>query len=338
MHTRTLPATPEAIADAARLIRADRLVAFPTETVYGLGANALSRAAVLRIFEAKERPADDPLIVHVAATEEIAEVADQVPRLATELAARFWPGPLTLVLPRGPAVPLEATAGRDTVAVRLPAHPVAQALIKAAARPIAAPSANLYARPSPTTAAHVLEDLDGRIDLVLDGGPTLIGVESTVLDLTTDVPRLLRPGGVTVEQLRDALGDRLVVPTHVVADSTSPGTAERHYSPRARVDLFDGATPAQLAAHAASLAARGERVALLTYEGDPIPSGVDHELLGPSGDWSTAAQRLYAALRALDERGVDTIVATLPPPEGLALALRDRLRRAAHGRILTPDP
>jgi L-threonylcarbamoyladenylate synthase len=333
------PSRPDGrpLDEAAALIRAGRLVAFPTETVYGLGANALDRDAVRRIFEAKGRPPDDPLIVHVGSVEQVAAVsAGRTERLA-ELAARFWPGPLTLVVPRGPAVPLEVTAGRETVAVRVPRHPVALGLIERAGRPIAAPSANLFARPSPTLAAHVLADLGERIDLLLDGGPTLVGVESTVLDLTGRRPRVLRPGGVTAEELRAALGGDLEAEEAIVSDSRSPGTAARHYSPRARLDLFDGVGADALAAHARALLAAGQRVGALAWEEEraALPGEVVAEPIGPRGDPTVAAARLYAALRALDERGVDAIVATMPRPGGLGTALRDRLRRAASGRVLT---
>ncbi|HEY3083341.1 MAG TPA: L-threonylcarbamoyladenylate synthase [Chloroflexota bacterium] len=339
--TRVLIPTDEAIREAAEVIRAGGLVAFPTETVYGLGANALDDAAVRRVFAAKQRPADDPLIVHLASAADVGSVAAEAPAGLAELADRFWPGPLTLVLPRGPAVPKSVTAGGETVAVRVPSHPVARRLIEAAGRPIAAPSANRFARPSPTTAEHVLEDLDGRIDLVLDDGPTPLGVESTVLDLTTEPPRILRPGGVTAEQLRAVLGDRLSASPVPAADHRSPGTAVRHYSPRARLDLFDGPSAgAAVARRAAELAGRGQRVGALAFDGDPLaaalPPGVLVEPLGSEAALEEAARRLYAALRALDASGVEAIVARMPGPGGLGLALRDRLRRAASGRVLEP--
>jgi L-threonylcarbamoyladenylate synthase len=334
MRTRVLAASADAIAEAADVIRAGGLVAFPTETVYGLGANALDEAAARRVFAAKERPADDPLIVHLASAADLPRVAGRRPRWLDELAARFWPGPLTLVLPRGSAVPLAVTAGGGTVAVRVPAHAVARALIEAAGVPIAAPSANRFGRTSPTTAAHVLEDLDGRIDMILDGGPTPVGVESTVLDLTSDPPVVLRPGGVAVERLRELLGDRLAIGGSAGADLRSPGTHLRHYAPRARLDLFDGpGAAAAAAAHAASLVRAGWRVGALLFEGDPLPEQADARVLGdPPERW------LYAALRSLDAAGVDVIVARMPAPDGLGLALRDRLRRAAEGRVVAADP
>jgi L-threonylcarbamoyladenylate synthase len=332
MRTRVLASSAEGIAEAAAVIRAGGLVAFPTETVYGLGANALDEAAARRVFAAKERPADDPLIVHLASPADLASVAVRRPPWLDELAARFWPGPLTLVLARAAAVPLVVTAGGETVAVRVPSHPAARALIEAAGVPIAAPSANRFGRTSPTTAAHVLEDLDGRIEMVLDGGPTEVGLESTVLDLTSDPPVVLRPGGVTVEQLRAVLGDHLAVGGATVADPRSPGTHLRHYAPRARLDLFDGPGAARAAAdHAERLVREGRRVGALLFAGDPIPDRADVHVLGdPPERW------LYAGLRSLDAAGVEVIVARMPAPDGLGLALRDRLRRAAEGRVLQP--
>src|SRR6266540_2143822 len=234
-----------AIRQAAATLLGGGLVAFPTETVYGLGANALDAAAVQRIFAAKGRPASDPLIVHIAALDQLDSVAQDVPALAHTLARAFWPGPLTLVLKRRPAIPATVAAGRNTVAVRIPNHAVPLALARAAGVPIAAPSANLFTRPSPTTAAHVLEDLDGRIDLLLDGGPTPIGLESTVLDLTSAQPTLLRPGGVSIEALRQHIPDLIFVPRYVehnpaAPTPASPGMLLKHYSPRAELLLFAG--------------------------------------------------------------------------------------------------
>ena len=247
---------PAAIARAAARLREGGLVAFPTETVYGLGVHALDVDAVGRLFTVKGRPSHDPLIVHIASFEQIAPLvawqnapadrADAQTR-AAELARRFWPGPLTLVLPRAAGVPLEVTAGLDTVAVRIPSHPVARALLATAEVPVAAPSANLFSRPSPTQAAHVLQDLEGRIDIVLDGGPTTVGVESTVLDLTTSRPMVLRPGAVTLEMLRELLPDvelRGDTGQHSEADTgplPSPGLLTQHYAPRVPMTLYEGA-------------------------------------------------------------------------------------------------
>ncbi|MCX6021204.1 MAG: L-threonylcarbamoyladenylate synthase, partial [Chloroflexi bacterium] len=234
---------PEAIATAAAVLRRGGTVAFPTETVYGLGANALDPEAVERVFAAKGRPSYDPLIVHLASAADLPQVVRSVPEAARLLAAAFWPGPLSLVLPRAAVVPDIVTAGRDTVAVRVPAHPVALALIRAAGVPVAAPSANRFGHTSPTTAAHVLDDLDGRIDLALDGGPAAVGVESTVLDLSGDMPTLLRPGGVTLEQLRAVIGEvatsgNTAIDAHAAAPA--PGMLASHYAPRAELRLFAG--------------------------------------------------------------------------------------------------
>lgn len=340
------------IARAAARLRDGGLVAFPTETVYGLGGHALDRVAVRRIFEAKGRPSSDPLIVHVASLAQLRDLAADVPDSARALAARFWPGPLTLVLPRSPLVPDEVTGGLDTVAIRVPAHPVARALLEAAGVPVAAPSANLFSRPSPTRAAHVLEDLDGRIDVVLDGGPTQVGVESTVLDLAHGLPTILRPGAITLEMLRELLPDvRLASTVKQVGEAmASPGLLEKHYSPRATLTLYQGAAAVKTMMRAAAeAAARGTRVGLLLASDDPGgPDGsplADAEIaalshcavqhVGPSRNLARVASQLYAALRDLDALGLDAIYARdFPGDDGMALAIRDRLQRAAAGRIV----
>lgn len=306
------------IAQAADCLRRGGLVAFPTETVYGLGVHALDRAAVARLFAAKGRPANDPLIVHVPSLEAAAPLVTSLPSEASSLAAAFWPGPLTLVLPRAAVVPDEVTAGLPTVAIRVPAHPVARALVSAAGLPIAAPSANLFSRPSPTSAQHVLHDLGGRIDLIVDGGPTTIGVESTVVDLTATPPLVLRPGAVTLDMLRAivpgirARGD---APVDDTAPQVSPGLLGRHYSPRTPLTLYRGAgARVRLETDADAMRARGQRVAVLDW-----PADLD-----------SVAKRLYAALREADATGADAILARdIDAAGGLAEALRDRLRRAA---------
>ena len=314
------------IAAAASCLRNGGLVAFPTETVYGLGVAALDAAAVRRLFAAKGRPADDPLIVHVAGAAELAPLVAERPSIVDALAARFWPGPLTLVLRRSPIVPLEVTAGLDTVAVRVPAHPVARALLDEARIPVAAPSANLFSRPSPTQASHVLEDLEGRIDMLLDGGATQVGVESTVLDLSGDVPLVLRPGAVTLDMLRPLLPDvRARSGDAAVGPQRSPGLLDKHYSPRAPLTLYVGA-PARVADRIRTDAdvarAAGRRVGVLVPDADP----------------AVMAARLYAALRDFDAAGVDEIFAALPPTaDGLSPAVADRLRRAAAGRVVDCD-
>ncbi len=336
----------EAITQAAAVIRAGRLVAFPTETVYGLGADALSETAVQGIFVAKERPAYDPLIVHLAGATELSWVAGNVPAVAQELAAHFWPGPLTLVLPRGAGVPDAVTAGGATVAVRVPAHPVARALIRVAGVPIAAPSANRFGRLSPTRAEDVLADLEGRIDLVLDGGPTPVGVESTVLSLVTPVPTVLRPGGVSREALEAVLGSVIVAERPVEPEEEevpSPGTLPQHYAPRAELVLYRGAGEALLATlrrDALRQHAAGRRVGLLLAEEDlGAFAGLPLILRAPGAreDLEEVARRLYATLRALDAAGVDLILARDFGAEGLGLAIRDRLTRAAGGTVVFVD-
>lgn len=334
---------PDAIALAASLLRAGDVVAFPTETVYGLGADATSETAVQRIFVAKERPLHDPLIVHLADAAQLAEVARDIPPEVARLAERFWPGPLTLVLRRNPRIPAIVAAGGDTVGVRVPAHPVALALLRAAHLPIAAPSANRFMHTSPTTAAHVLADLDGRIACVLDGGPTTVGVESTVVDLTTHPPRLLRPGGVTLEALRT------ILPDIVAPDSTStpanrepahaPGQMERHYAPHTRLIVFDATGADALSAmlaEAEGAIARGERVGALAADEEAATlegAGARVARLGPMNDLAAISRRLYAALRELDAAGLDVLLAHSFGRQGLGLAIEDRLRRAAGGRL-----
>lgn len=338
MQTRVLlvrPDEPEldAVAEAAAVLRAGGLVAFPTETVYGLGANALEAVAVGRIFAAKGRPASNPVIVHVARAEDARPLVAGWPETATALAEKFWPGPLTFVLPRSNRVPLAVTAGGPTVAVRAPRHPVARALIEAAGLPVAAPSANRSTRLSPTRAAHVLRDLAGRIDLVLDGGPTPGGLESTVLDLTATPPRLLRPGLVTVEEIEAVVGPvtRTAPPAAAPGrPARSPGLQARHYAPRARLECGDSNARFRVA----SLAQANLRVGWLLRPGEQVPpdleespSGV-HPVVMPADPDAYAAQ-LYSVLHALDDEGVDRIVVELPPDTDRWLAVRDRLRRAS---------
>ncbi len=339
------PRSPEAepIQAAAEVLRAGGLVAFPTETVYGLGANALDAEAVRGIFRAKERPAYDPLIVHLAEAKDLERVARDLPPVAFELAARFWPGPLTLVLPRGPRVPSAVTAGGDTVAVRVPSHPVARALIRAAGVPVAAPSANRFGRLSPTRARDVLADLEGRIDLLLDAGPTTVGVESTILSLLTPVPTVLRPGGVEREALEALLGEVEVRAESVepAAETVpSPGTLAQHYAPRADLVLYRGARLPMLAAlreDALQLQKAGRRVGLLLATEDLIffvGLPLVRHAAGSQKDLETVARRLYKTLRALDEEGVETILARDFGSAGLGLAIRDRLTRAAGGYVV----
>ena len=331
---------PGQIQQAAALLRAGRLVAFPTETVYGLGANALDADAINRIYTAKQRPASDPVIAHIHRVDELAQLAVDVPDVAYRLAEDFWPGPLTLVLQRAPNVPANIATGMPTIAVRMPAHPVAVALLTAANLPIAAPSANTFTRPSATTAAHVLEDLDGRVDMILDGGPTTIGLESTVLDLTGAQPVVLRPGGATLDALRTLLPDLQIVSRYVDDEATtSPGQMLKHYSPRAQVILFTGPDKlrvlAAMHAHAEAAQQDNQRVGILIAESDKDYFPETSAFLEILGDnLHTISRRLFAGLRALDARGVDLILARDFGQAGLGVALYDRLLRAAEGNVV----
>lgn len=341
---------PAVIARAARVLVEGGLVVFPTETVYGLGAHALDAAAVAGIFAAKERPTTDPLIVHLASAADLPRVAASVPASAAALAAAFWPGPLTLIVPRHADVPPEVTAGLANVAVRVPAHAVAHALLAAAGVPVAAPSANRFSRPSPTTAAHVLTDLDTRVDVVVDGGPTDIGVESTIVDCTVSPPLVRRAGGVPLEALVAVVPDIAVADEVVGIDRAqlAPGQLLRHYAPAARLTVYDG-TPADGVARVArevrQATGSGRRVGVLAPE-DALTAlapeiaaaasagRVVVQTLGPRDDGAAAARALFAALRALDAAGVDVILALGPTRTGLGAAVWDRLRRAAEGRIV----
>ena len=339
----------QALGRAAQILRAGGLVALPTETVYGLGANALDQAAVERIFAAKRRPAWDPIIVHIAGPECGKAMLDQlvagIPETARRLIAAFWPGPLTLLLPRTSAVPDAVTAGRPLVGVRMPAHPVALELIRRAGVPVAAPSANIFGHTSPTTADHVLEDLDGRIDAVLDAGPTSHGIESTVLDPCQSPMVIYRPGAVTAGQIRDTAGEvqvyRAVLPLDRTPQSQppqsglpSPGVGMRHYAPRARLVLVDApqADLAELMARMgkAALLWPGERVGVMLPA--DVSWNIPGSILHPWGRWSMPeelARNLYAGLRALDAQGCTVILCPVPPEDGVGAAIRDRLRKAA---------
>lgn len=335
---------PAVIAEAAFVLRRGGLVAFPTETVYGLGVNALDTGAVARLFAAKGRPADNPLIVHVGDFDMVFQLAGRVPEKAILLMNNYWPGPLTLVLQGGKGVPPGVTGGLDTVALRMPDHPVALALIRAAALPVAAPSANISGRPSPTTAAHVMSDLSGKIEIVLDGGPAGLGVESTVLDLTAPVPLVLRPGGITLEDLRDVLGAVELHPDAAGSVSgwsgrpCSPGMKYTHYAPEAPLWLVEGG-PEPVAVKIIELAreyrARGQRVGILSCTGRDEYYGEGEVLqAGRRGDPAAVAAELYTALRRFDELAVDVIIAEGIEDEGIGLAVMNRLRKAAGRRLL----
>jgi len=330
------------IRRAAQVLRSGGLLAFPTETVYGLGADAENVHAVQRIFEVKGRPPTHPLIVHIGASDELARWAAEVPEAAKVLAERFWPGPLTLVLPRSDRVPLAVTGGLDTVALRVPDHPLALALLRSFGGAVAAPSANRFGSVSPTTAQHVREDLGPAVDFVLDGGPCVVGVESTIVDLSTDQPVILRPGGIPREEIERALGCALRVRTGTTV--RAPGQHPSHYAPRAEVVLV---SIRDLDECARRLHDEGHRVGVLM----PAPPGRSpRPRTLPSGERWVAelpdgvvvlgkvrsvpeyARRLYENLRAFDRHGCDVVLASLPSEDGLGLAIADRLRRAAGKR------
>ena len=335
----------QAIDQAAAILRRGGLVAMPTETVYGLAASALDAKAVARIFAAKQRPSWDPVIVHIAGpigqNPMLAQLVTEIPERAHKLMNAFWPGPLTLLLPRSTAVPDSVTAGRPLVGVRMPAHPVAFELIRRAALPLAAPSANVFGHTSPTTAAHVLDDLDGRIDAVLDAGPTNHGVESTVLDPRTTPMILYRPGAVTAEQIERVAGAVVRFQSNADEPATprdalpSPGVGMRHYAPLAKLVLLDANLedlPQRFAAEAADYA--GEKIGLMVpAEVRPTMPYLPDAILFTWGRWCSTeelARNLFAGLRFLDGQGCAVILCPVPPEEGLGSAIRDRLRKAAQ--------
>jgi L-threonylcarbamoyladenylate synthase len=349
-----LDSTPSraAIDSAAEILRNGGLVAFPTETVYGLGANALDPSAAEKIFLAKRRPAWDPLIVHVSDAAMLSTVLaeDEITACAKSLMSAFWPGPLTLLLPRSEAVPPIVTAGRPLVGVRIPTHAVAQALIRAAGFPIAAPSANSFGRISPTCAAHVLEDLDGRIDAILDAGDTTHGLESTVVDASGEVPLVYRPGVVTLEEVRRICGSAMQWKPLAKTENSqeaapesmpSPGVGIRHYAPRARLVLIGGEGDSQAIQFAqevknaaTSMEEPSEVGAMLpaNFLREPLPDFTGKVIFYSWGDWMDLAQlahRLFAGLRSLDSAGVKTIFCPLPPCRDIGIAILDRLQKAA---------
>ncbi|MBR3503484.1 MAG: threonylcarbamoyl-AMP synthase [Clostridia bacterium] len=340
LNTKLLPVTPESIAEAGGIIRGGGLVGFPTETVYGLGANALDGDAVRQIFRAKGRPGDNPLITHVASEAEIAPlirggISDQ----ARALMRAYWPGPMTLIFPKSDRIPPEVSAGLDTVGIRMPSHPAARALIEAAGVPIAAPSANRSGRPSPTTARHVLDDMDGRIPLILDGGACAVGVESTVIDVTGRVPRVLRPGGVTPEMIAAAAGavevDGAVMrPLREGEKPRSPGMKYRHYAPEGALTIFEGEAAAVARAICARYDAAPDGAAILALPGHEALYGGRRVLpLGDKDSAESVAASLFAVLRALDDEGVKLIFSEAVDEAGVGLAVMNRLGRAAAFHI-----
>ncbi|WP_087037479.1 L-threonylcarbamoyladenylate synthase [Thermococcus litoralis] len=326
----------EKIKIAARFIREGKLVAFPTETVYGLGADALNENAVKRIFEAKGRPPDNPLIIHIAEFDQVYELAREVPEKAKMLAEKFWPGPLTIVLPKGDKVPYATTGGLETVAIRMPAHEIALALIKTSKRPIAAPSANISGKPSPTLAEHVADDFYGRIECIIDGGETKIGVESTVIDLTTEPPMLLRPGGLPLEEIERVIGKIKIHPAvkgKPVKLAKAPGMKYKHYAPEAQVIVIEGErkrVKEKIKELVKEYKAQGMKVGVMAT-GDFYEADAYFNIGESEGE---IARNLFKALRELDKSGVDIILAEGIEERGLGLAVMNRLKKAAGYRVI----
>lgn len=342
MNTSVILPTPANIQRAATLIMEGELVAFPTETVYGLGANALDAASVTKIFVAKGRPADNPLIVHVA-TPEAAEPLCEIDSRARALMARFWPGPLTLLLPKKSAIPTVTNAGLSSVAIRMPSHPVALALLRACQVPIAAPSANTSGRPSPTTAQHVLDDLNGKVELILDGGACTVGLESTVLNLEGEIPTIVRPGGVTQEMLQTVLGpvdvaDSVMRPLRTGEKAISPGMMYRHYAPHGRLTLVKGA-PERVWKACCTMYDEalqvGHKACILAYEEHQKGYGNRRTLtIGSLTNPESIAHSLFAALRQMDDEGMQVILCETVEAEGIGLAIMNRMSRAAAFHVL----
>lgn len=341
MDTQVLPVDAGGIAKAAALLQAGELVALPTETVYGIAADARNDAAVKKIFTAKGRPQDNPLIVHIFGMDMLKGIVAEVPPRAQKLAAAFWPGPLTMVLPRGPEVCDATCAGLDTVGVRMPSHPVVQAVIQASGVAFAAPSANLSGKPSPTNAADTYADMRGRLPLILDGGESAVGVESTVVSLVGEHPVLLRPGYVTKEQMEAVLGEPVFVSPAILEKlqdgevARSPGMKYKHYAPLAQLTLLQGSFEAYLAylnAH------KADGVWALCFDGEGAAlkeCGIPSIEYGTRADGAAQAHHLFAALRELDKVGAKTVYARCPQKDGVSMAVYNRLIRAAAFRVVT---
>ena len=337
MHTCLKQAGAASVAEAARLLRAGEVVGIPTETVYGLAANALSDEAVPKIFAAKGRPQDNPLISHIASLDMLPMVVREVPGAAYRLAEAFWPGPLTMVMPRGGEVSDVTCAGLDTVGVRMPSHPVVQAVIKASGVAFAAPSANLSGKPSPTNAQDTLVDMDGRLPLILDGGESAVGVESTVVAVTGEHPMLLRPGYVTKEQMEEVLGEEVLVSPAILEKlkdgevARSPGMKYKHYAPKAQVTILRGDF-AKYKAYVEQHAAPG--VWALCFDGEGAQLPVPFIEYGKNHDGVTQAHHLFTALRDLDKHGAEIVYARCPEQDGVSMAVYNRLIRAAAFRVV----
>ena len=337
MQTQVLPVNEQSIALAARLLQRGELVALPTETVYGIAADARNGAAVRKIFAAKGRPQDNPLIVHICGMQMLRGIVAEVPPRARKLAAAFWPGPLTMVMPRGEEVSDVTCAGLDTVGVRMPSHPVVQAVIRASGVAFAAPSANLSGKPSPTNAQDTLADMDGRLPLILDGGESAVGVESTVVSVTGEHPVLLRPGDITKEQMEAVLGEEVQVSPAILEKlkegevARSPGMKYKHYAPKAQVTILQGDFAAYrqyVAQHA------GPGVWALCFDGEGAQLPVPYIEYGRDHDGAAQAHHLFAALRELDRNGAQIVYARCPEQDGVSMAVYNRLIRAAAFRVV----
>lgn len=341
MKTILTAANAQSIAEAAKIIREGGVVGFPTETVYGLGGDALNGEAVKKIFEAKGRPGDNPLIVHVSSMAEIAPLIEgDLPEMAKKLAEAFWPGPLTMIMKKSALIPDEVSAGLDTVGIRMPANETARALIRSAGRPIAAPSANRSGRPSPTTARHVMDDMDGRIPMIIDDGASQVGLESTVLDVTGETPRVLRPGGITPDMIAETVGrvevDGTVMrPLREGERPISPGTKYRHYAPQGDLTIVQGEAKAVAETICRMYDGYEKDAAILTLPGHEALYGVRRTYpLGADGSVESVAAGLFAALRMLDDERIEHIFSEAVPAEGLGLAVMNRLGRAAAFHIV----
>ncbi len=338
MRTRIVRVDPEnpdlrSLEEAAEVIRSGGLVAFPTETVYGLGANAFDPRACSRIFEAKGRPKDNPLIVHIGSREDLDEVVRRVPDRVLPFIERLWPGPLTVILEKSERIPGEVTAGLETVAVRFPSHPIARALVRLSGVPIAAPSANLSGRPSPTSAEHVIEDLMGRVEMIIDGGETFLGLESTIIDFTEDPPLVLRPGPLTVEQLREigkvSLSKHALGVGKVDGVSPSPGLKYRHYAPRKPLILVEN--PSRMG----EVLSRYENpVVVCVEERKDLYKGFKVKVVGSLREEFTIARNLFRVLRELDDSDAEVIIFEGFPERGILLSVMNRLRRASSERVI----
>ena len=344
----SVPDWDKQLDEAAEVLRSGGLVAFPTETVYGLGANALDEKAVKNIYKAKGRPADNPLIVHISDITALDGLTSSIPTAAPGLMKAFWPGPLTLVFPKSDRVPDIITAGLDTVAIRMPSHPIALELIRKAGVPVAAPSANSSGKPSPTLAKHVVEDLSGKIDIIIDGGNSMVGLESTVLDIVTEPAIILRPGGITHEHIRQLLGSVSVDPAITIDQSSaaiprSPGMKYRHYAPKAALLLFQGGSENvadEICRRASLYVNEGTTVGILAT--DETKALYDPSMhiscrmlsLGSRLQPEILASNLFKCLREFDEKAVEVIMAEIPESNGIGLAVANRLMKAAGGNII----